>query len=47
MMNLVTFLAGFCTGVILTGLFEQRAVKEVLSLRAFLRAELQKLTARL
>jgi len=47
MTNLVIFLAGFSVGVILTGLFEQRAVKEVLSLRTFLRAELQKLTAKL
>ena len=47
MINLVTFLAGFVAGVILTGLFEQRAVKEVISLRTFLRAELQKLATRL
>jgi hypothetical protein len=47
MINLATFLAGFAVGVILTGLFEQRAVKEILSLRTFLRAELQKLTAKL
>ena len=47
MINLVTFLAGFIAGMILTGLFEQRAVKEVLSLRTFLRAELQKLASRL
>lgn len=47
MTNLVIFLAGFSTGVVVTGLFEQRAVKEVLSLRTFLRAELQKLTAKL
>jgi hypothetical protein len=45
--NLVTFLAGFGVGVVLTGLFEQRAVNEVISLRAYLRAELQKLTAKL
>lgn len=47
MINLVIFLAGFIAGMILTGLFEQRAVREVLSLRTFLRAELQKLAARL
>jgi hypothetical protein len=47
MTNLVTFLAGFAAGVILTSLFEQRAVNEVVSLRAYLRAELQKLTAKL
>ena len=47
MINLVTFLAGFIAGMILTGLFEQRAVREILSLRTFLRAELQKLATRL
>jgi len=47
MTNLVIFLAGFSAGVVLAGLFEQRAVKEVLSLRTFLRAELQKLTVKL
>ncbi len=47
MINLVTFLAGFIAGMILTGLFEQRTVKEILSLRTFLRAELQKLATRL
>jgi hypothetical protein len=47
MINVVTFLAGFAAGVVLTELFEQRAVKEILSLRTFLRAELQKLAARL
>ena len=47
MINLVTFLAGFIAGMILTGLFEQRAVREILSLRTFLRAELQRLATRL
>ncbi len=47
MTNLVTFLAGFSAGVVLASLFEQRAVKEIISLRAYLRAELQKLTAKL
>ena len=47
MINLVTFLAGVIAGMILTGLFEQRAVREILSLRTFLRAELQKLATRL
>ncbi len=47
MTNLVTFLSGFAVGVVLTGLFEQRAVREVISLRTYLRAELQKLTAKL
>jgi hypothetical protein len=47
MINVVIFLAGFSGGVILAGLFEQRAVREVLSLRTFLRAELQKLAAKL
>ena len=47
MINVVTFLAGFSAGVILAGLFEQRAVREVLSLRTYLRAELQKLTVKL
>ena len=47
MINVVIFLAGFSAGVILTGLFEQRAVREVLILRTFLRAELQKLYVKL
>jgi hypothetical protein len=47
MINVVTFLAGFTAGIILAGLFEQRAVKEVLSLRTFLRAELQRLSTKL
>ncbi len=47
MTNLVTFLAGFSLGVVLASLFEQRAVKEIISLRTYLRAELQKLTAKL
>ncbi len=47
MTNMVMFLGGFAAGVVLTGLFEQRAVREVLSLRTYLRAELQKLTAKL
>ena len=47
MMNMVIFLLGFTVGVVVAGLFEQRAVKEVLSLRTFLRTELQKLAAKL
>jgi len=47
MINLVTFLIGFAAGVVLTGLFEQRAVREIVSLRTYLRAELQKLTAKI
>jgi hypothetical protein len=47
MINAVIFLAGFSAGVILAGLFEQRAVREVLNLRTFLRAELQKLATKL
>jgi hypothetical protein len=47
MTHVVTFLAGFSAGVILAGMLEQRAVREVLSLRTFLRAELQRLAARL
>ncbi|HET7213418.1 MAG TPA: hypothetical protein VFL79_07520 [Terriglobia bacterium] len=47
MTNMVIFLVGFTAGVILAGMFEQRAVKEILSLRTFLRAELQKLGTRL
>ena len=47
MTNLVIFLAGFSVGVVLTGLFEQRAVKEVQSMGTLLRAELQKLAAKL
>lgn len=47
MTNMVIFLVGFTAGVVLAGMFEQRAVKEILSLRTFLRAELQKLGARL
>jgi len=47
MTNMVAFLSGFAAGVVLTGLFEHRAVREVISLRTYLRAELQKLTAKL
>ena len=47
MIHFVTFLAGFTAGVILAELFEQRAVREVLNLRTFLRAELQKLYVKL
>ena len=47
MTNLVIFLSGFVAGLLLAGLFEQRAVREVLSLRTYLRAELQKLAAKL
>ena len=47
MINAVMFLVGFTAGLILAGLFEQRAVREILNLRTFLRAELQRLTARL
>lgn len=47
MINLMTFLAGFCAGVVLASLFEQRAVREIISLRAYLRAELQNLAAKL
>ena len=47
MINAVIFLAGFSAGVILAGLLEQRAVREVLNLRTFLRAELQRLATRL
>jgi|GEM_PF-3559025 alpha-D-ribose 1-methylphosphonate 5-triphosphate synthase subunit PhnL len=44
---LATFFGGFTAGAVLTGIFHHRAVKEILSLRAFLRAELQKLEAKL
>ena len=47
MIDMVVFLVGFTAGVMLAGMFEQRAVKEILSLRTFLRAELQKLAMRL
>jgi len=47
MIDVVTFLVGFTAGLILAGLFEQRAVREILNLRTFLRAELQRLAARL
>lgn len=47
MINMVIFLVGFTAGVMVAGLFEQRAVKEILNLRTFLRAELQKLAMRL
>jgi hypothetical protein len=47
MIHAVTFLVGFSVGLVLAGLFEQRAVREVLSLRTYLRAELQKLAVRL
>ena len=47
MINMVIFLLGFTAGVVLAGMFEQRAVKEILSLRTFLRAELQRLTLRM
>jgi hypothetical protein len=47
MINVVIFLAGFIAGVVVAGMFEQRAVREILSLRTFLRAEFQKLAARL
>jgi hypothetical protein len=47
MMNAVMFLVGFTAGLVVAGLFEQRAVREILNLRTFLRAELQRLAARL
>jgi hypothetical protein len=47
MTHVAIFLAGLTAGIILAGLFEQRAVREVLSLRTFLRAELQKLATKL
>lgn len=47
MMHIVMFLVGFTAGLVLAGLFEQRAVREILNLRTFLRAELQRLAARL
>jgi hypothetical protein len=47
MTNMVIFLVGFTAGVVLAGMFEQRAVNEILNLRAFLRAELQRLSTRL
>ena len=47
MTHVVTFLVGFSVGLVLAGLFEQRAVREVLSLRTYLRAELQRLGTRL
>jgi hypothetical protein len=47
MIDMVIFLMGFTAGVLVAGLFEQRAVNEILRLRTFLRAELQNLAARL
>ena len=47
MTDLVIFLVGFTAGVLVAGLFEQRAVNEILRLRTFLRAELQNLATRL
>jgi len=44
---MVVFLVGFTAGLVVAGLFEQRAVNEILRLRTYLRAELQKLTTRL
>jgi hypothetical protein len=47
MISMVIFLVGFTAGIVLAGLFEQRAVNEILNLRTFLRAELQRLSTRL
>jgi hypothetical protein len=47
MIHVVIFLVGFTVGLVLAGFFEQRAVREILNLRTFLRAELQRLAARL
>jgi hypothetical protein len=47
MTSMVIFLVGFTAGIVVAGMFEQRAVNEILNLRTFLRAELQKLTMRL
>jgi hypothetical protein len=47
MTDMVIFLVGFTAGVLVAGLFEQRAVNEILRLRTFLRAELQNLATRL
>jgi len=47
MTNILIFLVGFAVGVVLTGLFEQRAVNEVEKLRAYMSTELQKLAAKL
>lgn len=47
MTDMVVFLVGFTAGVVVAGMFEQRAVNEILRLRTFLRAELQKLGTRL
>ena len=47
MTDIVIFLVGFTAGVVVAGMFEQRAVNEILSLRTFLRAELQRLSIRL
>ena len=47
MTDVVIFLVGFTAGVLVAGLFEQRAVNEILRLRTFLRAELQNLATRL
>lgn len=47
MIHVVLFLVGFTAGLLLAGMFERRAVREILNLRTYLRAELQRLAARL
>lgn len=47
MTYMLMFLVGFGVGVVLAGLFEQRAVNEVEKLRAYVGTELQKLAAKL